>query len=112
MAGIEGGLGQAACSQARCSTVGTNNAAQAPLEPVRRCGSSGSSRRCRIAYDTGVASDTPPGAAPARSCTILSNLFACGISSLDGGKYYGRMLVGAINDRAYFLKSRAGILPV
>ena len=80
MAGIESGLGKAACSQACCRTVGTNNAAQAPLEPVRGCGSSGSSRRCRIAYDTSVASDTPPCAAPARACTILSTLFACGIS--------------------------------
>ena len=55
MAGIERGLSKAACSQAHClvrrsfseggSTVGTNNAAQALLDPVRGCGSSGSSRR-------------------------------------------------------------------
>ena len=75
MAGIESGLGKAACSQACCRTVGTNNAAQAPLEPVRGCDSSGSSRRWRIAYGTGVASDALPGAAPARTCTIFIKPF-------------------------------------
>ena len=64
-------------------TVGTNNAAQAPLEPVRGCGCSGSSRRWRIVYDTHVASSTPPCTAPATTCTIYSNLFAGGIK-IDG----------------------------
>ena len=60
MAGIERGLGKAACSQTLSRTVGTNNAVQTPLEPVGGCDLSGSSRRWRIAYDTGVASATPP----------------------------------------------------